>query len=79
MARPSAQLQEDARGRLKREDGGPLSPEVLTCTFIALVGRTGLPSVRLHDLRHGAVTLMLLAGIELKAIADLRRESPRSA
>ena len=53
-----------------REDGGPLSPEVLTCTFIALVGETGLPPVRLHDLRHGAATLMLLAGMELKTIAD---------
>jgi hypothetical protein len=26
--------------------------------------------VRLHDLRHGAATLMLLAGTELKVIAD---------
>jgi len=52
-----------------REDGGALPPEVLTCTFIALVGRTGLPPVRLHDLRHGAATLML-AGMELKTIAD---------
>jgi integrase len=26
--------------------------------------------VRLHDLRHGAATLMLLAGDELKTIAD---------
>jgi len=53
-----------------REDGGPLSPEVLTCTFITLVGQTDLPPVRLHDLRHGAATLMLLAGMELKTIAD---------
>jgi len=53
-----------------REDGGPLSPEVLTCTFVALVGQTDLPPVRLHDLRHGAATLMLLAGMELKTIAD---------
>ena len=29
-----------------------------------------MPPVRLHDLRHGAATLMLLAGEELKTIAD---------
>jgi Phage integrase family len=35
-----------------------------------LVEESGLPPVRLHDLRHGAATLMLLAGDELKTIAD---------
>ena len=53
-----------------REDGGPLSPSYLTHKFNDLAGGTGLPPVRLHDLRHGAATLMLLAGVELKAIAD---------
>jgi integrase len=51
-------------------DGSPLSPPFLTSTFVALVARTGLPPVRLHDLRHGAATLMLLAGMELKTISD---------
>jgi hypothetical protein len=35
-----------------------------------LVEESGLPPVQLYDLRHGAATLMLLAGDELKAIAD---------
>ena len=52
------------------EDGEPLSPSYLTHTFNDLVEETGLPPVRLHDLRHGAATLMLLAGEELKTIAD---------
>jgi len=51
-------------------DGSPLAPNFLTATFIGLVAGTGLPPVRLHDLRHGAATLMLLAGMELKTIAD---------
>jgi integrase len=34
----------------------------------SLVEETGMPPVRLHDLRHGAATLMLLAGEELKTI-----------
>jgi integrase len=52
------------------EDGEPLSPSYLTHKFNDLVEGTGLPPVRLHDLRHGAATLMLLAGNELKTIAD---------
>jgi integrase len=52
------------------EIGRPLSPDCLTRTFNRLVEVSGLPPVRLHDLRHGAATLMLLAGDELKTIAD---------
>ena len=52
------------------EDGEPLSPSYLTHQFNDLVEEAGLPPVRLHDLRHGAATLMLLAGEELKTIAD---------
>ena len=52
------------------EDGEPLSPSYLTHQFNDLVEEAGLPPVRLHDLRHGAATLMLLAGGELKTIAD---------
>jgi integrase len=42
----------------------------VTHKFNDLVEEAGLPPVRLHDLRHGAATLMLLAGEELKTIAD---------
>jgi integrase len=51
-------------------DGGPLSPDYLTRALAALVKATGLPPVRLHDLRHGAATLMLIEGASLKTIAD---------
>ncbi len=51
-------------------DGGPLSPEYLTRTFARLIRQTGLPPVRLHDLRHGAASLALTAGADLKVIAD---------
>jgi len=52
------------------QDGTPLAPNFLTATFIDLLAETDLPPVRLHDLRHGAATLMLLEGAELKVIAD---------
>jgi integrase len=51
-------------------DGGPLSPEYLTRAFAKLIKQTGLPPVRLHDLRHGAASLALAAGADLKVIAD---------
>lgn len=53
-----------------RRDGDPVSPETLTRTFRALVAETGLPPVRLHDLRHGAASLALAAGADLKVVQD---------
>jgi integrase len=50
--------------------GAPMSPDVLTRTFNALVAASGLPPVRLHDLRHGAGSLALQAGADLKVIQD---------
>jgi len=43
----------------------------LTRRFIRLVRREGLPPIRLHDLRHGAATLALAGGADLKAIQAL--------
>jgi len=51
-------------------DGGPLSPDYLTQAFTQLVKASGLPPVRLHDLRHGAASLALATGADLKVIAD---------
>jgi integrase len=45
-------------------DGGPLSPDYLTRIFGKLIRETGLPPVRLHDLRHGAASLALAAGVD---------------
>lgn len=38
-------------------------------SFDAALKRAGLPSIRFHDLRHTAATLMLLSGINVKAVA----------
>jgi len=50
-------------------DGGPVSPDYLTRTFRQLVEGSGLPLVRLHDLRHGAASLS--AGVELKVVQEM--------
>jgi integrase len=50
--------------------GRPISPDTLTRTFNALVASSGLPPIRLHDLRHGAGCLALQAGADLKVNQD---------
>jgi integrase len=47
-----------------------MSPDTLTRTFNTLVAVSGLPPVRLHDLRHGAGSLALQAGVDLKVVQD---------
>ncbi|MGH3670485.1 MAG: tyrosine-type recombinase/integrase, partial [Pseudonocardiaceae bacterium] len=39
--------------------------------FRELITQAGLPPVRLHDLRHGAATLTLATGADLKVVQDL--------
>jgi integrase len=48
--------------------GDPLSPGYVTHTFRRLIADAGLPPIRLHDLRHGAASLSLAAGNELKTV-----------
>lgn len=48
--------------------GGPLSPGYVTHTFTRLLVEAGFSPVRLHDLRHGAASLSLAAGNDLKVV-----------
>jgi integrase len=48
--------------------GRPPRPDYLTRRFNALVLDSGLPPVRFHDLRHGAATYALAAGVDLKVV-----------
>lgn len=53
-----------------REDGVELHPETLTDKFQQLRNKAGLPPIRLHDLRHGAASLMLAAGVDMKVVQE---------
>jgi integrase len=57
------------------EDGAALHPTILTTEFERLSFEAGLPPIRLHDLRHGAVTLALAAGVDTKVVSAMLRHS----
>lgn len=50
--------------------GKPVGPDRLTRLFRKLITDSGLPPVTLHGLRHGAATLALVAGADLKVVQD---------
>jgi integrase len=52
-------------------NGHPMAPDRLSRTFQKLAADAGLPPVRLHDLRHGAATLALAAGVDLRTVQDM--------
>jgi len=53
-----------------RPDGQPWHPNTVTQRFRKLVKKSGLPPIRLHDLRHGAATLALDAGVDIKVVQE---------
>jgi integrase len=56
-------------------DGSPLHPADVTDLFQFLVRQAGLPPIRLHDLRHGAATNMLAAGVDMKIVQAVLRHA----
>jgi integrase len=59
-------------------DGAPLHPAEVTERFQFLARRAGLPPIRLHDLRHGAATMALAAGVEMKVVQAMLRHASES-
>jgi len=55
---------------VSREDGLPLQPQTLTHEWKRLVAKTGLPRIRLHDLRHSHATAMLATGVHPKIASE---------
>jgi integrase len=48
-----------------------MAPDRLTRLYTKLLTEHGLLPIRLHDLRHGAATLALAAGVELKVVQEM--------
>lgn len=53
-----------------RCDGRAWNPSSVSQAFRRLVFRAGLPPIRLHDLRHGAATAALAAGVDVKVVSE---------
>lgn len=53
-----------------RADGAALHPATVTERFHEIGSAAELPPVRLHDLRHGAASLMLAAGVPAKVVQE---------
>lgn len=54
-----------------RPDGRQWHPEQVSDRFERLVADSGLPPIRLHDLRHCAATLLKASGSDLKDIQEV--------
>jgi integrase len=51
-------------------DGSAPNPEAFSNLFVDLASRAGLPSIRLHDLRHSYATAALAAGVPVKVVSQ---------
>lgn len=58
------------------ESGRPPRPETYSKVFHRLTAAAGIRRVRLHDLRHTSVTLMLNAGIPVHVVASVHGHDP---
>ena len=60
------------------EDGLAVNGSWFTKHFQELLRRAGLPTMRLHDLRHGAASLLVDAGAHPRVAQELLRHAPGS-
>jgi len=51
-------------------NGAPLDPSTVTHIFHNITRRAGLGGLRLHDLRHSYTSIMIAAGVNIKAISQ---------
>ncbi|MER9125407.1 site-specific integrase [Mesorhizobium sp. M0959] len=51
-------------------DGAPIQPRSLTHEWVRIIGKTSLPRIRFHDLRHTHASQMLSAGVHPKVASE---------
>ena len=64
------ELSDDDAYVFAKPDGKPTHPHLMSDGFKRLVKRSGLPRIRLHDLRHTHATLMLKEGVPIKVVSE---------
>ena len=60
----------DSRLVFTNEIGEPVHPSALSRLFVSYLRRAGLPTIRLHDLRHTYATVALGAGVHPKIVSE---------
>lgn len=61
----------------RNECGFPIHPDSFSQAFEKCLQKTGLPKIRLHDLRHTHASIALKAGVPIKVITErLGHENP---
>jgi integrase len=55
---------------VSQADGSPLQPRSITHEWVRLIGKTALPRVRFHDLRHAHATHLLASGVHPKVASE---------
>lgn len=50
-------------------DGKPLDPSFVSNSFTRLVNRIGMPTIRYHDLRHSAASILVSLGCNVKEVS----------
>jgi integrase len=53
-----------------RTEGPWIHPDLFSKTFDRMVASSGLPVIRLHDLRHGHASLLLKSGVPVKVVSE---------
>ncbi len=53
-----------------REDGKPIYPRTLAMHFDSTIKKSGVPKIRLHDLRHTHATILLKLGENPKVVSE---------
>ena len=51
--------------------GTPLDERNVLRRFQNILASAGLPKMRIHDLRHSAVAILIAPGVNIKAISEL--------
>jgi len=54
-----------------KEDGSPLRPAQISEHSEVLIRKAGLPPVRFQDLRHGAASMLIAAGVPAKVVSEI--------
>jgi integrase len=57
------------------KNGDYIPPTTLRFWFIKLLAAAGLPYMRVHDLRHSAVTLLLIMGVPPNVVQEIAGHS----